>query len=382
MVNIAVTNVFGLIQFGVVIERLPNGHAGVLDICTKFIIAHGKDDLRKMSENWPLKNSTNVVKFLIQQQLLDYTLPILTVWIDNDNDVNFIISELEAKGLDVLLCDYGEDAMGLLDKMIEKVDVDLDTCKKVMKLQQIMKMEKAKTPSVQIMEPSTSRPSTTELAPSSSSRGLVTLLSEDYRSFPLEKILSLEQDYQLEHFEYVEVAVECLIYNGVLADDFNSWWSNIRPLELEYYFLHHVGGRIISDWGFVAQKRHLGHNRYKYFCGGIKLHNNLNLANIDFPVTCTNCRHNFRIIVKLVNKTPCYEVETLDTNHVVDHVYIRWFRLGVLTVSSIHYFRLKDHMYDHYSLLTNDYPTVMEKIRLCFKSGTKSGLYCLIRCNQ
>ena len=57
------------------------------------------------------------VKFLAQEEILQVTLPLITTWVKSDENVNMVLYEFDSKIITDSLFEYGEMAVGLLDKM-------------------------------------------------------------------------------------------------------------------------------------------------------------------------------------------------------------------------------------------------------------------------
>ena len=57
------------------------------------------------------------VKFLAQEEILQVTLPLITTWVKSDENVNMVLYEFDSKNITDSLFEYGEMAVGLLDKM-------------------------------------------------------------------------------------------------------------------------------------------------------------------------------------------------------------------------------------------------------------------------
>jgi len=72
--NIASLNLYDMIEFGVLIEGLSKEKCDILNLCLTYIHYHVRDDLRIMSESWPLRNNLNCIKFLVQGDVSSYTL--------------------------------------------------------------------------------------------------------------------------------------------------------------------------------------------------------------------------------------------------------------------------------------------------------------------
>ena len=65
-------------------------------------------------------------------------------------------------------------------------------------------------------------------------------------------------------------------------------------------------------------------------------------------ITCKNCNSRYKVTVRLVDKTPCYELDGTDSDHNVNHLFLR----------------LVDESYNttFCSLVTNNYTSVSQKI--------------------
>ena len=217
--HISRENLFGLIQSGLVIETVGNGNHHVLDVCTAFIVENIQDELVVISNDWSnFANNIGFAKFLIQDEILLYSLPVLTAWVSNDSNVNCILIELEDRGLTKkLLHNYGEKAVGLLDRMGELVK-DVETSKKLLKIHsEHCKKHGLEKYSCRGIEPN---------------KDIGTLLDEDYLTFTLDKLLGVEKEYGLDHFQYVDIITEWIESNNCSKDNVVTLLKTIRPHDL------------------------------------------------------------------------------------------------------------------------------------------------------
>ena len=101
-----------------------------------FIKNHVKHDLLKLAKDWKIINRKCLIFFLIHPHILDFTLPVLSLLIEGDSDIQEIIVNLEREleHGNISLSAHEDKALDLLDKMSDKVK-SLETSKRVMKLQ-------------------------------------------------------------------------------------------------------------------------------------------------------------------------------------------------------------------------------------------------------
>ena len=138
--NVCEENLGKLLNHALLIETL--GKEKVLKIedvffeLFNFIKNHVKDDLLKLAKDWKIINRKCLIFFLIHPHILDFTLPLLTVLIEGDSDIQemSVHLERELEHGNISLNAHGDKALDLLDKMSNKVE-SLETSKRVMKLQ-------------------------------------------------------------------------------------------------------------------------------------------------------------------------------------------------------------------------------------------------------
>ena len=115
--NLSNVNLFEFIQFGLLIHRIGQDNRDILDICMGYIRDNVKDELIQISKGWSFERNVPFVKFLAQEEILQVTLPLITTWVKSDENVNMVLYEFDSKNITDSLFEYGEMAVGLLDKM-------------------------------------------------------------------------------------------------------------------------------------------------------------------------------------------------------------------------------------------------------------------------
>ena len=131
--NIRSETLFTFITTGLMVENLENLDGGdnrVLSTCTAFIKNNVQNNLLELSKSWSLDDN-DLIKYFIQEDILLFTLPILTQWVESDAQIKLLLDQFEAKGTD--LRRYGGRGNQLVEKFSDKVET-LETSKRIIKL--------------------------------------------------------------------------------------------------------------------------------------------------------------------------------------------------------------------------------------------------------
>ena len=114
----------------------------------------------------------------------------------------------------------------------------------------------------------------------------------------------------------------------------------------------------------VPDLEELDNDKYNYWYSGTILCKGDDLSSIKVDSKCEKCKKDLSVTVRLVEGTPCYEVEAGDA-HVVEHVWLVY---------------IKDGGYYHLSVLTNSYSDVVEQINECWREGDYIALCVMYTC--
>ena len=131
--NIRSETLFTFITTGLMVENLENLNGGdnrVLSTCTAFIKNNIQNNLLGLSKSWSLADN-DLIKYFIQEDILMFTLPVLTQWVESDAQIKLLLDQFEAKGTD--LCRYGGRGNELVERFSDKVET-LETSKRIIKL--------------------------------------------------------------------------------------------------------------------------------------------------------------------------------------------------------------------------------------------------------
>ena len=331
--NLSKVNLFEFIQFGLLIHIIGQDNRDILDICMGYIRDNVKDELIQISKGLSFERNMPFVKFLAQEEILQVTLPLITAWVKSDENYSMILDEFDSKNITDSLFEYGEMAVDLLDKMGDVAD-DKEMFK-LLKIQNTLARRVTdKCRCLKVPE----------------HKDLKVLLSQDYRSFTVDKLLGIEAEYSLKHARFVDIALAWMNLNQPSQDAFDRIWGQVRPEDLAYQYLLQVryGIHIQDSTSLLVPKINCN---LKDICAfsvkKLTMISELNSVVVQMKQQCKTCSNQISFKVKFVDKTPCYEV-LIDYGCVeLELIYLIW----------------PNESYRILSLLTNDYTSVREKIR-------------------
>ena len=346
--NVAEIDLYGLIAFGLIIERIGQGNQDVLNLSIAFIRDNVRDELKVLGKDWLIGGNVDMIKFLINEDILDYTLPVLSDSLNGDVSdaiISTILTQLE--GIAESFWKYGEQSSELLEKMSEVVEVPA-TMRRLMKLSNLTIRKLGENSRLEL--------------PQCSVPGLNSLLAEEYRLFSFDKVVGLEKEFDLTHIQFAEIVVEWIRSNNPTQDTVTQLWGMFRQHELCYVYLVYLHNTVCSSGTVtVPQVERLADDKYKYWYSDTTLWKGDDLSSIKFDAKCKKCKKDLSMTVRLVEGTPCYESEAGGA-HVVEHVW------------------LDDYNYTISSLLTNSYSVVVEQINECWRTRGYIGLNVMYTC--
>jgi len=387
-------NLFNMIELGTLslIEFMTPGDNAVLDLCKKRIADDVKDGLYALSQSWSFNKNNNFIRFLVQKEILYYTLPILSAWVSSEQDVGLVLDELMIK--DITLSQHKNRADVLLEKMSEKMD-SMETSRRILKLQ-ISNKEESALSSLGYTTPVQDAAPPPVYYPSASERKLATLLAKNYQSFTFDKILSLEDDYGLEHHQYVDIAMDWIMKHTPSSSDITKFWGTLMQHKLEYSFILCVRDTILFLHKSSAllsyelpEVEKLGIRNYQYLdkvmcitaskwvrwlpfhISADQINQLLTKQTVNFRLLCHSERTEDKKLmcdatVRLEDKVPCYIIPS-DSHCEIRHWYIQY----------------RDEVtfkFCYFSLITNDYDAVIAKIKERMDAGYYIALRCLYKC--
>ena len=348
--HLAEIDLYALIAFGLIIERIGQGNQDVLNLSIAFIRDNVKDGLKEVSKDWLIGGNIDMIKFLINEDILDYTLPVLSDSLNgnvSDAIISTILTQLE--GIGESFWKYGERSSELLEKMSEVVEVPA-SMRRLMKLSNLTIRKLGENSQIGL--------------PKCSAPGLNRLLAEEYCLFSFDKVVRLEKVFDLTHIQFVEIVIEWIRSNTPTQDMVTQLWGMFRQQELCYFYLAHLRNTVCRSGTVTVPKvERLANDKYKYWYSATTLYKGAELSSRKVDSKCEKCKIDFSMTVRLVEGTPCYEVEAGGA-HVVEHVWLQLY----YNVTNI-------------SLLTNSYSVVVKQINEYFKrTGGCVGLCVMYTC--
>ena len=329
--NVSTKSTLLFISIGLMAERM--GKVDIKKICLQNIRDNVKEELLKISANWCCEDYWTM-QFFIQRDILPYSLPVLTAWVQTDANIVLILDDAEVKGITQDLFSQGQRSTDLLNVMSDTVQV-LSTSKRIMKL-----TSKSLAPSV--------------ASSSASEKSFKDLLNEDYNSYSIEKLMATEKYFSLEHHEFVEVLFSWIKTSIPSQTDVIRLWSVIRQQDLCFAYFLCVRDTLVSTYNYtIPDVMKLEESDYKYYsndCYRLTTDNIDVLCN-DRPFTfarhCKKCNVTVQITVRLCVNTPCYTAVCGNNKHTVKHCYIAYQR---------------GDSYQFLSLITNNLSTVKAEL--------------------
>ena len=327
-------NLFEFIQLGLLIQRVGQDNCDIQAICTDYISQKVKRQLVEVGQDWDFAKDVPFARFLIQEKILQYTLPLLTAWVSNESHVVAILVKLKQDNLCDTVYQYGEPAIDLLDKMSDLAE-SKDVFKMILSLQSNQGRKFVKG----------------GMKNSKPRKDLSSLLFEDYRSFSIDALLGIEADYSINHAQFVDVAIEWVLSNPRSQEDVTAIWNQIRQLDLCYDMLRYCERALLSQ-KYSVPEYHLDLDplKYKYLTASLFLTKATDIDPITSTnnMTCRKCNTKFSFILELVGGAPGFKVEQ-QSHCIIGHVYLI-FSSGM------------DLSSEFLSLLRKNHSTVREKI--------------------
>ena len=237
-----------------------------------------------------------------------------------------------------------------MEKMGEKVEL-LETSKQLQKAQS----QNFRSVSARVEVPKTEK------------GDLASLLAEDYKRFSLEKIMSLEENYEIDHVEVVDIALAWILDNVPTQSDLDKLWKCLKPSLTALYYLTRVRNLILHMNTTVVIPAVLEPSLYKYFTHYKELVNSKQLSSLEIAdQQCWHCSIEFSFKAEFIDKLPCWEI-TSEGAHAMKSLYIILERPQQITGC-------------FYSLLTNSLTSFQETVAEHWSSKGRAYLIYVFTC--
>ena len=248
--NLGPHNLYMCIIVGLMVEGMRGGHrhGEILDACTRYIKNDVADDFVVVSEHWSLDDGA-LIRFLVQAELLSFTLPIFANKIQDEKQVKLLLDNIsESFDSGEVLFQFKNEYFQLLELLSDKVG-DLEMCKRINKLSwRIMNLEEDKN--------------------------LVSLVSKNYVTMSVNDIIETEEGYGLTHFVYAEILMHWITHNQPSQTDFDKLWNTLRFQELYFRYIKRMynalfmlpmqGGRLLRIPALEDRGEDYYHCNYRF----------------------------------------------------------------------------------------------------------------------
>ena len=170
-----------------------------------------------------------------------------------------MLDQAEVKGANIF--NHGARSRRLREIMTEKVEL-FETSKRLLQLPEVSTVgTSAEVPreldsvlcsspsaSFSLQSHSSSSSSSVSSSSLSISYGLADLLAMDYQSFSVEKMLNLQEEFNLTHYQYVDKLLSRIRSKGwkMSLNDVKQLWNSIKLEELEFHYMALVRDCIID----------------------------------------------------------------------------------------------------------------------------------------
>ena len=180
----------------------------------------------------------------------------------------------------------------------------------------------------------------------------------------------MEVGYNLTHFEFVEIVLEWIIrnYTDVTQDVLNKLWGCFVEAKLnDIYIGSHVPNSILPMKPIQVFKNDLSVGQFKYIYQAFRITKGSELNPFKIRKKCKTCSTNHNFDLTLTDSVPCFNLNLTDSHCDIGHVYVSY---------------MVNKEFVCFSLITNSYSGVVQKINECWDGNVTVLLVCLHTCGK
>jgi len=219
------------------------------------------------------------------------------------------------------------------------------------------------------------------------------VLSEDYQSFPVQKMLTIEQDFNLRHVDYADMVFSWIQSGKHSLEDVLKVWLSVRKADLEWFYYYYLvktfqfGPPHSQRYDLPGEQVQCPDPKWLRSAFEVtgtceRLVNLFSGRETFMPHHCIVCDRKYEVKLRLTDDQPCYDLTQDRRAHaLVYHWYIVWenpdtckctIRLGGVKGQSF--------PNTYYSLVTNTRTDVVAKMKELLAAGIQITMYCLYQC--
>ena len=349
--EMSMNNMFTFCQMGLFVKSIDVERDDILIGCKDFIQRSAVDDLVEVGKCWP--EDQEVMKFLIDPDLLPMTISIITNWTIEEKIAVLILDRIEDGPLQETLVKLPSQTLSSFFVAMQDACVTVPSLKRVCKLQSAL-IGKVK-------------PLNFVNLPIDSGTILKSLEPKLWRNFDINQMLLLHYHYGITDYFFAEIMLDWISFKRPSQKVFDQLWVVIEGSKLTDDYVTVLGNSILTHCSnMVIPKADVAGDGYEQ---RFSMSNNSDdiincltnpntyraaLSTKLCPIKgCTLPNHS--IVLKLHNAIPCYQhgAECPTDGHHYHHDKVHhWYATeekrgqGVLL-----------------SLVTNNFNTVIKKVK-------------------
>ena len=353
--EMSMNNLFTFCQMGLFVKSIDVERDDILIGCKDFIQRSAVDDFVEVGKYWP--EDQDVLKFLINPDLLPMTVSIITNWIIEEKTAILVLDRIEDGPLQETLVRLPSQALSSFFEAMQDACVTVPSLKRVCKLQSAL-IGKEKSPNFKKLQ-------------IDSGAILKSLEPKLWRNFDINQMLLLHYHYGITDYFFAEIMLDWISFKKPSQKVFDQLWVVIEGSKLTNDYVTALGNSIITHCSnMVIPKADVAGDKYEQGKSRISESDFIieQLTNTDSDTNESNrvrlldkvCRikgctlPNHSIMLKLQNAIPCYqlgaEYETDGYHYHHDKVH-HWYSTEE-----------KQGQRVLLSLITNNFNTVIKKV--------------------
>ena len=353
--EMSMNNMFTFCQMGLFVKSIDVERDDILIGCKDFIQRSAVDDLVEVGKCWP--EDQEVMKFLIDPDLLPMTISIITNWTIEEKIAVLILDRIEDGPLQETLVKLPSQTLSSFFVAMQDACVTVPSLKRVCKLQSAL-IGKVK-------------PLNFVNLPIDSGTILKSLEPKLWRNFDINQMLLLHYHYGITDYFFAEIMLDWISFKRPSQKVFDQLWVVIEGSKLTDDYVTVLGNSIITHCSnMVIPKADVAGDGYEIFSTVNSQSDAImeRLTNTDSDTNNSNrvilldvvCRikgctlPNHSIVLKLHNAIPCYQ---LGAEYQTDGYHYHHDKVH-------HWYATEEKQGQRVllSLVTNNFNTVIKKV--------------------
>ena len=346
--EMSMNNLFTFCQMGLLIKNIDVERDDILIGCKDFIQRSAVDDFVEVGKYWP--EDQEVMKFLIDPDLLPMTVSIITNWTIEEKIAVLVLDRIEDGPLQEILVKVPSQTLSSFFEAMQ------DACVTVLSLKRVCKLQSALI----------GKSRNFVKLPIDSGTILKSLEPKLWRNFDINQMLSLHYHYGIIDYLFAEIMLDWISFKRPSQKVFDQLWVVIEGSKLTNDYVTALGNSVKTHCSnMVIPKADVAGDGYgigsSMSCSSDAIMEQLtnaetNEAALVYEVCrikgCTLPNHS--IVLKLHNAIPCYQ---LGAEYGADGYHYHHDKVH-------HWYSTEEKQGQRVllSLITNNFNTVIKKV--------------------